>query len=137
MLARSAASGIFFGDYLRLLDRLSQTEEFAVYLAQLNLLRLPQLLRQVCLPSALPPEKLTMANVWVGGHSMKNGMHFDNYDNLLFQVNASYGRRARLGAHTVVSPRSRPPRRRAVPRSAHARTHARRPWLDALPDLAL
>ena len=39
-------------------------------------------LAQVCLPRALPSERMTMANFWVGGHSMKNGLHFDNYDNL-------------------------------------------------------
>ena len=46
-LVEPAASGIFFGDYLRLLDRLQATEEFAVYVAQMNLLRLPPLLKQV------------------------------------------------------------------------------------------
>jgi len=80
------ASGVFFNDYLALLDRLAHSEEFSVYIAQLNLLRLPNLLKQVCAPSALPPSKLTMANFWVGGHSMKNGLHFDNYDNLLHQI---------------------------------------------------
>ena len=77
-LVEPAASGVYFGDYLRLLDRLATTEEFSVYVAQLNLLRLPPLLRQVCLPKALPSSRLTMANLWVGGHSMKNGLHFDN-----------------------------------------------------------
>jgi hypothetical protein len=48
-LSPQAASGIYFRDYLKLLDRLALTEEFAVYVAQLNLLRLPSLLRQVCL----------------------------------------------------------------------------------------
>ena len=113
-LVEPAASGVFFSDYLRLLDRLADTEEFAVYVAQLNLLRLPPLLKQVCLPAALPADKLTMcahaheptphsyrlltrsacvslhrANLWVGGHSMKNGLHFDNFDNLLFQIAGS------------------------------------------------
>lgn len=88
-LVEPAATSAFFADYLRLLDRLADTEEFAVYVAQLNLLRVPALLRQVCLPKALPPSKLTMANFWVGGHSMKNGLHFDNYDNLLFQLAGS------------------------------------------------
>ena len=46
-LSPQAASGIYFRDYLKLLDRLALTEEFAVYVAQLNLLRLPSLLRQV------------------------------------------------------------------------------------------
>ena len=59
-LVEPAASGVFFSDYLRLLDRLADTEEFAVYVAQLNLLRLPPLLKQVCLPAALPADKLTM-----------------------------------------------------------------------------
>ena len=27
-----------------------------------------------------------MTNLWVGGHSMKNGLHFDQYDNLLHQL---------------------------------------------------
>ena len=27
-----------------------------------------------------------MANLWVGGELMKNGLHFDNYDNLLHQI---------------------------------------------------
>ena len=88
-LVEPAASGIFFGDYLRLLDRLAETEEFAVYVAQLNLLKLPPLLKQVCLPKALPADRMTMANFWVGGHSMKNGLHFDNFDNLLFQIAGS------------------------------------------------
>ena len=74
---------------LRLLDRLAGTEEFAVYVAQMNLLKLPPLLRQVCLPAALPASTLTMANLWVGGHSMKNGLHFDMFDNLLHQVAGS------------------------------------------------
>ena len=47
------------------------------------------LLSQVCLPSALPGAKLTMANVWVGGDLMKNGLHFDQYDNLLHQIAGS------------------------------------------------
>jgi len=81
-----AASGIHFRDYLKLLDRLALTEEFAVYVAQLNLLRLPSLLRQVCLPKALPGAKLSMTNLWLGGRSMKNGLHFDNFDNLLHQL---------------------------------------------------
>ena len=85
-LVEPAASGIYFGDYLRLLDRLQVTEEFAVYVAQMNLLRLPPLLKQVCLPDALPSAKLTMTNLWVGGHSMKNGLHFDVFDNLLHQL---------------------------------------------------
>ena len=88
-LVEPAASGVYFSDYLRLLDRLADTEEFAVYVAQLNLLRLPPLLKQVCLPEALPGSKLTMTNLWVGGHSMKNGLHFDNYDNLLHQLAGS------------------------------------------------
>ena len=54
-LVEPAASGVYFRDYLALLDRLRTTEEFAVYVAQLNLLRLPPLLKQVCLPQALPP----------------------------------------------------------------------------------
>jgi len=54
--------------------------------AQLNLLRLPSLLRQVCLPKALPGAKLSMTNLWLGGRSMKNGLHFDNFDNLLHQL---------------------------------------------------
>ena len=41
---------------------------------------------QVCLPSALPAASLEMANLWVGGELMKNGLHFDNYDNLLHQI---------------------------------------------------
>jgi len=85
-LVEPAASGVYFGDYLRLLDRLAASEEFAVYVAQMNLLRLPSLLSRVCLPAALPAAKLTMTNLWVGGHSMKNGLHFDNYDNLLHQL---------------------------------------------------
>jgi len=52
----------------------------------MNLLALPKLLRQICLPSALPAATLQMANLWVGGELMKNGLHFDNYDNLLHQV---------------------------------------------------
>ena len=32
---------------------------------------------------------MSMANFWVGGHSMKNGLHFDNFDNLLFQIAGS------------------------------------------------
>jgi hypothetical protein len=88
-LVEPAATHVFFKDYLRLLDRLASTEEFAVYIAQLNLLRLPPLLRQVCLPKALPPGRLNMANFWVGGRSMKNGLHFDNFDNLLFQLAGS------------------------------------------------
>ena len=47
-----------------------------------------RLLRQICLPAALPAATLQMANVWVGGELMKNGLHYDNYDNLLHQVNA-------------------------------------------------
>jgi len=85
-LVEPSASNVFFTDYLRLLDRLATTEEFAVYVAQLNLLRLPALLAKVCLPTALPAERLSMVNLWVGGHSMKNGLHFDNYDNLLHQI---------------------------------------------------
>ena len=27
-----------------------------------------------------------MANLWVGGELMKNGLHFDNFDNLLHQI---------------------------------------------------
>jgi len=88
-LVEPATSGVFFADYLRLLDRLSETEEFAVYVAQLNLLRLPKLLEQVCLPKALPGAKMSMANFWVGGRSMKNGLHFDNFDNLLHQLHGS------------------------------------------------
>ena len=30
-----------------------------------------------------------MANVWVGGDLMKNGLHFDNFDNLLHQIQGS------------------------------------------------
>ena len=55
----------------------------------MNLLKLPPLLRQVCLPTALPATTLTMANLWVGGHSMKNGLHFDVFDNLLHQIAGS------------------------------------------------
>ena len=44
---------------------------------------------QVCLPRALPASRLSMANLWVGGHLMKNGLHFDNYDNLLHQLAGS------------------------------------------------
>ena len=96
-LSPQATSGIYFRDYLKLLDRLALTEEFAVYVAQLNLLRLPSLLRQVCLPKAarcmqvlvtaptllspqvclpkaLPGAKLSMTNLWLGGRSMKNGL---------------------------------------------------------------
>ena len=72
-LSPQATSGIYFRDYLKLLDRLALTEEFAVYVAQLNLLRLPSLMRQVCLPKALPGAKLSMTNLWLGGRSMKNG----------------------------------------------------------------
>jgi len=50
---------------------------------------LPPLLKQVCLPEALPGDRLNMANLWVGGHSMKNGLHFDNFDNLLHQIAGS------------------------------------------------
>jgi len=88
-LVEPATSGIYFADYLRLLDRLAKTEEFAVYVAQLNLLRLPNLLKQVCLPKALPGAKMSMANLWVGGRSMKNGLHFDNFDNLLHQLHGT------------------------------------------------
>ena len=52
----------------------------------MNLLALPRLLRQICLPAALPAPTLQMANVWVGGELMKNGLHYDNYDNLLHQI---------------------------------------------------
>ena len=52
----------------------------------MNLLALPRLLRQICLPAALPAPMLQMANVWVGGELMKNGLHYDNYDNLLHQI---------------------------------------------------
>ena len=34
----------------------------------------------------LPAARLTMANLWVGGDLMKNGLHFDQYDNLLHQI---------------------------------------------------
>jgi len=85
-LIEPALTGVFFPDYLKLLDRLSASSEFAVYLAQLNMLKLPKLLSQVCLPAALPGSKLTMANIWVGGDLMKNGLHFDNFDNLLHQI---------------------------------------------------
>jgi hypothetical protein len=44
------------------------------------------ILRQVCLPKALPGAKLSMTNLWLGGRSMKNGLHFDNFDNLLHQL---------------------------------------------------
>jgi len=88
-LVEPASSHVYFRDYLRLLDRLAATEEFAVYVAQMNLLKLPPLLKQVCLPTALPGAKLTMANLWVGGHSMKNGLHFDVFDNLLHQIAGS------------------------------------------------
>jgi len=88
-LVEPSLHGVYFKDYLQLLDRLAGSGEFAVYLAQLNLLKLPKLLAQVCLPSALPPGRLTMANVWVGGALMKNGLHFDQYDNLLHQLAGS------------------------------------------------
>jgi len=88
-LVEPALHGVFFKDYLALLDRLASSAEFAVYLAQLNLLKLPKLLAHVCLPAALPASKLTMVNVWVGGELMKNGLHFDQYDNLLFQIAGS------------------------------------------------
>ena len=52
----------------------------------MNLLAHPRLLRQICLPAALPAPTLQMANVWVGGELMKNGLHYDNYDNLLHQI---------------------------------------------------
>eukprot|EP00966_Prymnesium_polylepis_P207241 4800078-Prymnesium_polylepis.1 len=88
-LVEPSLQGVFFRDYLRLLDRLATSGEFAVYLAQINMLKLPKLLSQVCLPAALPPSKLTMANVWVGGDLMRNGLHFDQYDNLLHQIAGS------------------------------------------------
>ena len=43
----------------------------------------------MCLPAALPGSRLSMANLWVGGHSMKNGLHFDNFDNLLHVIAGS------------------------------------------------
>ena len=52
---RPAHYGVYFKDYLALLDRLAASGEFAVYLAQLNMLRLPKLLEQVphmCLTAA-------------------------------------------------------------------------------------
>jgi len=85
-LVEPAQHGVFFADYLRLLDQLSASREFAVYLAQLNLLRLPSLLAALCLPALLPPSKLSLVNLWVGGSLMRNGLHFDLFDNLLFQL---------------------------------------------------
>ena len=82
-------SGVYFRDYLTLLDRTATTREFAVYIAQFNLLNLPALMAQVCLPEALPAASLSLANFWVGGALMRNGLHFDNYDNLLFQIKGS------------------------------------------------
>ena len=82
-------SGVYFKDYLTLLDRTATTREFAVYIAQFNLLNLPALMAQVCLPEALPSASLSLANFWVGGALMRNGLHFDNYDNLLFQIKGS------------------------------------------------
>ena len=48
--------GVFFKDYLRLLDRLAASGEFAVYLAQLNLLKLPKLLSQATAVTAVTGE---------------------------------------------------------------------------------
>ncbi len=89
-----AQYGVAFKDYLRLLDALAPTSRadappFAAYLAMLNLLRLPSLLAHVCIPEALPSSALSLTNLWVGGHLMRNGLHFDQYDNLLFQLAGS------------------------------------------------
>ena len=59
-------SGVYFRDYLALLDRTATTREFAVYIAQFNLLNLPALMAQVCPPEALPSASLSLANL-VGG----------------------------------------------------------------------
>jgi hypothetical protein len=59
---------------------------FTAYIAQLNLLRLPPLLRDIYLPLVLPASRLAVANLWIGGALIKNGLHFDLYDNLLFQL---------------------------------------------------
>ena len=88
-MVEPAMSGVYFRDYLALLDRTATTREFAVYIAQFNLLNLPALMAQVCLPEALPSASLSLANFWVGGALMRNGLHFDNYDNLLFQIKGS------------------------------------------------
>ena len=85
-LTEPALSGVFVSDFLTLTRPSSKQRSFSAYLAQMNLLALPRLLRQICLPTALPAATLQMANVWVGGELMKNGLHYDNYDNLLHQI---------------------------------------------------
>ena len=97
-LVEPARAPVKIADFLRLTggDICSDSERgasclvervpFEAYVAQLNLLRLPQLLSSICLSRALPPEHLTVANLWIGGALMKNGLHFDLYDNLLFQL---------------------------------------------------
>jgi len=85
-LTEPAKAGVFVSDFLTLTRPTSAAAPFSAYLAQMNLLALPRLLRQICLPAALPAATLQMANVWVGGELMKNGLHYDNYDNLLHQI---------------------------------------------------
>jgi len=87
-----ARHGVYLSDFLSLTNPSGATggkaAPFSAYLAQLNLLTLPRLLQQVCLPDdgLLPASRLEMANLWVGGELMKNGLHYDNYDNLLHQL---------------------------------------------------
>jgi len=87
-----ARHGVYLSDFLSLTNPSGATggkaAPFSAYLAQLNLLTLPRLLQQVCLPddALLPASRLEMANLWVGGELMKNGLHYDNYDNLLHQL---------------------------------------------------
>ena len=88
-MVEPANHGVFFSDYLTLLDRLAVTEELGVYVAQMMLFEEPwrsTLLSQVCLPSALPPSHIDFVGAWLGGHSVKNGLHFDHFDNLLYQI---------------------------------------------------
>jgi len=85
-LVEPARCSVYVADFLKLTGEAAEAVPFEAYLAQLNLLRLPPLLRGVCLSTALPPSSLSIANLWVGGALMKNGLHFDLYDNLLYQL---------------------------------------------------
>jgi tetratricopeptide (TPR) repeat protein len=90
-LVEPAHHGVYWKDYLKVLDLVASAKprsaaDFAVYVAQLNLLQHLSLLKQVCLPRLLPADRLSTANLWVGGALMKNGLHFDNFDNLLHQL---------------------------------------------------
>ena len=60
-LLEPSLHGVYFRDYLALLDRLASSSEFAVYLAQLNLLKLPKLLSQVRHHLLLAPCSLLLA----------------------------------------------------------------------------